>query len=229
MTCLWIGAIHVMTVQGQPSQRGKERIPMPTFTIDTDNNVTVYTTLDEATRADTSLPRFSSPAELGKLATEWPASRLIEIWNSIPGNSKLTRLGPRAAARIWKALQPLAAVDSEAAKPAKGRKSATGTKAAKGTKSARAKVARGSRKVGTPPKKLQKATTKGGPRRASKKAEIIALMQRAKGASLLEIQGLAGWQKHSVRGFISILGSKGGLKIKSEKNAAGDRFYRIAK
>jgi len=31
-----------------------------------------------------------------------------------------------------------------------------------------------------------------------------------------------GWQKHTVRGFVSILGSKGGQKVDSSKNAAGD-------
>ena len=38
-----------------------------------------------------------------------------------------------------------------------------------------------------------------------------------------------GWQAHTVRGFVSILGSKGGKKIESSKNAAGERSYRIAK
>jgi len=32
-----------------------------------------------------------------------------------------------------------------------------------------------------------------------------------------------------VRGFVSILGSKGGQKIESSKNAAGERSYRIAR
>src|SRR6266852_1370584 len=104
---------------------------MPTFTIDTDNNVTAYTTLDEAAKADASLPRFSSEAELAKLAADWPADRLIDLWNSIPGNSNLTKLGPKAAARIWKALQPLAAASSEAPKQAKAGKPAKGAKAAK--------------------------------------------------------------------------------------------------
>ena len=205
---------------------------MPTFTIDSDHNVTAYTTPDEATHADASLPRFSSAKELAKLAAGWPADRLIEIWNSIPGNSKLTKLGANAAARIWKALQPLAAANSEALKPTKARKAGKptkGAKAAKAPKKARAKSAGKSRKVAASLKGPKKATAKRGPRDGSKKAEIIALMQRAKGASLPEIQKLAGWQKHTVRGFISILGSKGGLKIESEKNAAGDRVYRITK
>src|ERR1700682_5748356 len=108
---------------------------MSTFTIDADNNVTAYTSPDEAAKADTNLPRFSSEAELAKLAADWPADRLIDFWNSIPGNSRLTKLGPKAAARIWKALQPLAAATSESAKPTKAEKPAKGAKAAKETPS----------------------------------------------------------------------------------------------
>ncbi len=38
-----------------------------------------------------------------------------------------------------------------------------------------------------------------------------------------------GLAEHTVRGFVTIVGSKGGDKIESSKNAAGDRTYRIAK
>jgi predicted transcriptional regulator len=55
------------------------------------------------------------------------------------------------------------------------------------------------------------------------------MMQRAKGATLTEIMEATGWQRHTVRGFVSILGSKGGEKIDSSKNAAGERTYKIAK
>ncbi len=55
------------------------------------------------------------------------------------------------------------------------------------------------------------------------------MMKRAKGATLPEIVQATGWQKHTVRGFVSLLGSKGGQKIESSKNAAGERSYRIAK
>jgi hypothetical protein len=61
--------------------------------------------------------------------------------------------------------------------------------------------------------------------RNNKKAEV----KRAKGGTLAEIVEATGWQKHTVRGFVSILGSKGGEKIESSKNAAGERSYRIAK
>jgi predicted transcriptional regulator len=65
--------------------------------------------------------------------------------------------------------------------------------------------------------------------RSNKKAEVIAMMKRAKGVTLAEIMDATGWQKHTVRGFVSILGSKGGETIGSSKNAAGERTYRIAK
>ena len=65
--------------------------------------------------------------------------------------------------------------------------------------------------------------------RANKKAAVIALMKRAKGATLAEIMAVTKWQANTVRGFVSILGSKGGEKIESSKNAAGERTYTIGK
>ena len=81
-------------------------------------------------------------------------------------------------------------------------------------------------KKATPAKK---AARKPQADRANKKAEVIAMMQRAKGATLDEIMKATGWQRHTVRGFVSIVGSKGGEKIESSKNAAGERTYKIAK
>ncbi len=46
---------------------------------------------------------------------------------------------------------------------------------------------------------------------------------------MAEIMETTVWQPHTVRGFVSILGSKAGEKIESSKNAAGERSYRIAK
>ena len=45
-------------------------------------------------------------------------------------------------------------------------------------------------------------------------------MKRARGATLAEIMAATKWQAHTVRGFASILGSKGGETIDSPKNAA---------
>jgi hypothetical protein len=57
----------------------------------------------------------------------------------------------------------------------------------------------------------------------------MAMMKRAKGVTLAEIVTATGWQKHTVRSFVSLLGSKGGMKIESSKNTAGERGYRVAK
>jgi len=65
--------------------------------------------------------------------------------------------------------------------------------------------------------------------RSNKKAVVIALMKRPKGVTLAEIIEASGWQRHTVRGFVSILGSKGEQKIESSKKAAGERSYCIAK
>jgi len=55
------------------------------------------------------------------------------------------------------------------------------------------------------------------------------MMKRAKGATLAEIMKATGWQPHTARGFVSILGSKGGEKIESSKNPAGERTYKNGK
>jgi hypothetical protein len=87
-------------------------------------------------------------------------------------------------------------------------------------------------KKAKPPKKpsqAKRAASKPKHDRANKKAEVIAMMKRAKGATLPKIKKATGWQPHTVRGFVSILGSKGGETIESSKNSAGERTYKIGK
>jgi hypothetical protein len=54
-------------------------------------------------------------------------------------------------------------------------------------------------------------------REGTRKATVIALLERADGATLEEIMAATAWQKHSVRGFISTLGSKHGYTIVSTR------------
>jgi hypothetical protein len=75
----------------------------------------------------------------------------------------------------------------------------------------------------------KKPSGKAKVERANKKAQVIAMMQKAKGVTLAELMKETGWQAHTVRGFVSILGSKGGEKIESSKSETGERTYRIAK
>jgi hypothetical protein len=84
------------------------------------------------------------------------------------------------------------------------------------------------KKEGKTPRRAQ-APKGASEERTNKKAEVTALMKRAKGVTLAEIAELTGWQKHTIRGFVSILGSKGREKVESSKTAEGERTYRIAK
>ena len=188
---------------------------MATFTIDSDNNITAHAALPAG--ADES-QSFSNPKELAKLTAEWPATRLVDTWNSFAGVAPFDELKPvkkftdrkAAVARIWAAvarLSPDAAQPVEPVAPAKAKAKKSPTKAPQ-------------------PARAQKGATES---RSNKKAEVIALMKRAKGVTLAEIVEATGWQKHTIRSFVSILGSKGGQKIESSKNAAGERTYHIAK
>ena len=108
------------------------------------------------------------------------------------------------------------AIDSTNSKPAADAAKPNGARKAKKAKSAKK------------PARTKKAAGKTTDR-TNKKAEVIAMMKRAKGVTLAEIMKTTGWQPHTVRGFVSILGSKGGETIESSKNAAGERTYKIGK
>jgi hypothetical protein len=53
--------------------------------------------------------QFGTERELAKLALKWPASRLHEIWNVLPGTRPVTKFADRKTAvhRIWKEVQKL--------------------------------------------------------------------------------------------------------------------------
>src|SRR5215471_2769516 len=85
---------------------------MKTFSIDNDNNISVFASKKEATGASTTpFDPFTSQSELAELAAGWPMSRLVEIWNSIPGVTAVTKFTSRkiATERVWKAIQGLEA------------------------------------------------------------------------------------------------------------------------
>jgi hypothetical protein len=92
--------------------RAKEIAYMKTFTIDHDNNITVFASKKEAAAASsTPFDPFTDQAEFAELAAAWPANRLVEIWNGIPGVIAVTKFTNRkiATERIWKAIQNLGA------------------------------------------------------------------------------------------------------------------------
>jgi predicted transcriptional regulator len=62
----------------------------------------------------------------------------------------------------------------------------------------------------------------------TKTDKILKLLQRNTGATIPEIAKATGWQRHSVRGFMSgTLKKKQGLEIKSTKGIEKERRYRI--
>jgi Protein of unknown function (DUF3489) len=188
---------------------------MATFTIDSENNIVAHTGVPAASD---NLQSFSTSQELAKLSAGWPISRLVETWNSFAGVAPFDELKPvkkftdrkAAVARIFKAVQRLSPDLAPQSTP-------VGTERTRSKKS----PTKDSRRA-----RAQKGATES---RTNKKAEVIAMMKRAKGVTLDEIIETTGWQKHTVRGFVSILASKGGEKIESSKTVAGERCYRIAK
>lgn len=76
--------------------------------------------------------------------------------------------------------------------------------------------------------KAAKATRPPKPPRETKAGLIRQMIQREGGASVEELVKAADWQSHSVRGFISNLGRKQGLKVETIKREDGTRAYFLA-
>src|SRR5260370_23561106 len=172
---------------------------MATFNIDAQNNITAL----GSQQADFEGEIFANQKELADLAAKWPANRLIEVWNGIPGLTPVKKLTDRksAVSRIWKAIQSLdggGATEAATTAPertnspkARGRKGKT----AKGTTKRAAKAAKGKRaKGGDKP-----AVSRDG----SKKAEDLGLLHRKGGRSGTQIMKATGWRAHSQRRSIS--------------------------
>ena len=91
---------------------------MTTFTIDSDNSITAFPSLEEAQATSLAgAEYFSSQEHLTQLAASWPiagtrgrgSSKLRELLNSLPGVPPTQKFPDRQAAlaRIWQAAQAL--------------------------------------------------------------------------------------------------------------------------
>jgi hypothetical protein len=223
---------------------------MKYFTIENEsNNITIHGSAKEAEAVPDS-ERFSNEAALAKLAANWPAARLVEIWNSLPGATEIKKFKDRATAvsRLWKAIQSLGQAEAEgesapvlrmevpvptlaelgisapvvpAPAPAAPIAPQTPDVAPEGAPA----------KVKTPrAKKAPKtATEPGTPREGSKTSQVIAMLKQEGGTTLEEIMAKMQWLKHTTRAMLSAGGSltkKHGLVVTSEK--VGDkRVYSI--
>jgi hypothetical protein len=179
------------------------------------DTITLYETPAEARQAVAAAPDvipalvITSEAELAN--SPLSMGQLVDIWNGFAGVVPFDDLKPvrkftdrkTAVARMWRAIQRLAPVATEAAPS-------------------------GAQGVQDAPKKARSAKDATA-REGTKKARIIALLRAPEGATLAEIQTLTGWQPHSIRGFLSgTLGKKMGLTVESFKTPEGARAYRVA-
>jgi hypothetical protein len=192
---------------------------METFTIDSENNITAHAGLPAG--ADES-QFFTNPKELAKLTADWPISRLVDTWNSFAGVAPFDDLKPvkkfasrkGAVARIWEAVQRLSGDVAPQTPPVAPAKPKPRKGATKGKR----------RDTARPGAKRAAVVAREG----SKKAEVLDLMRRAKGATAAEIMKLTGWQAHTVRGFISgTITKKLGLKVESSRAEGKERTFRI--
>jgi Protein of unknown function (DUF3489) len=218
---------------------------MKAFTIENEsNNITYHATREEAELIPGPV-LFTSADKFGEIASNWPTSRLIEIWNGLPGVTAVNKFKDRKTAltRIWNAIQsfgPEAQSDVEpeiieetltiseeaAPEPVESEQQADAGELAPDVaplEDVPAKKATRSKKQLTGEPKAK--TTRDG----SKTATIVELMKREGGVSLKAIMEATGWQAQSVRGFISgTLTKKMGLAVVSIKGENGERTYSIA-
>ena len=149
---------------------------------------------------------FKTKAALAEWANDQTMAEIAGYYNALPGVKPVKKFESRdvAVTRIWAALSPELAAGKVVRKPKAARKKATsGRKQPKTSK----------------PRKTSKTS-------ATVRYEVVNLLSRAGGATLPELMKAFQWQAHSVRGFISVLSSKHGLKIESSK-VDGVRTYRI--
>jgi hypothetical protein len=222
--------IDVMTAKSVATRR----TIMTTFTINGENNITAFSTPEQAAATTTTpFDTFASQKELAQLAAAWPEERLVAIWNSLAGVVAVESFkSPKTAvSKIWARIQSLGGGAKSAAQPAKpkaDKKAKRGAQAAKGAP-AKAKATKKATAAKNAPngKKPAKAPEAAGPREGSKTAQVVAMLQRKHGATLAEIMTKVGWQKHTVRGFMAGAMKKAGYAVESFKSDKGERTYRI--
>jgi len=198
-----------------------------------DNDNTIWFEKGDEAYSDVTVATFDSETGLLKAADARKLSRedLEDIWNGFAGTPKFSDLKPVVkfrnrpfgVKRIWWAIQRLNP-DYKAPEKKIGTEPPDWVKPKPKAKTApkvKAKAARAETPV-----RRKKENANGFPREGSKAFDAIAMMKRAKGASGPELQEKMGWLPHTVRGFISTIQSKHGIKVFSERGDEGMR-YRI--
>lgn len=185
-----------------------------TFALTADNEVIAYANLKAARIATPGAAYFTDIDGLATATAEWNGARLIDLYNSIPGNTEVKKFTDRKTAlrRIWNAIQNLSAPEV-AATPEQKVEEPVVEQAAPSKKERKAKA----------------AAANGEPKepRDTKKGKVMELIARAEGATNQEIQEATEWQAHTIRGFLSIAKKKG-ANIEVIKRADDSRAYHLA-
>ena len=206
-----------------------------TFTIDSENTITA---LNAGEQPAAGAQTFTTAKELERLAADWPAGRLAEIWNDFAGTPpfgalrQVKRFENRhvGAVRIWAAIQALAARQETADVAARAADVAPepaqeGNRIAPELTGADTPSKKSTARAAKPPQADKPARE---PRKDTRREQVIAMLRTKSGATLAEIAKATSWQAHTIRGFISgSLGTKMGLKVESFKNPSGERTYRL--
>jgi hypothetical protein len=173
------------------------------FSITPDNHVAVFASAEQLP-AEAASGRFESEEELAQVVQNWAVSRLIEVWNGLPGVEAVRKFQDRKTAvrRIWQAVQKVAATVGQHAPT----------------------VAEKRRRSAQQASKTKKPATG---RQGTKSEQVLALLRQPAGATLKALMRATGWQAHSVRGFLSgQVNKKMKLKLKSFERD-GERVYSI--
>src|SRR5580693_3185519 len=77
------------------------------------------------------------------------------------------------------------------------------------------------------PMSLKKLSSNEPSRADSKQAQVLAMLYRKQGATIATVMKATGWQRHSVRGFLTaVVRKRLGLMLVSKKTGE-ERVYRI--
>ena len=173
------------------------------FSITPDNHVAVFPSAEQLPEEAAS-GRFESEEELAQVVQNWAVSRLIEVWNGLPGVEAVRKFQDRKTAvrRIWQAVQNVTATAGQHAPTVAEKRRCPAHQASKTKKPATG-------------------------RHGTKSERVLALLRQPAGTTLKALMRATHWQAHSVRGFLSgQVNKKMKLKVKSFERD-GERVYSI--
>ena len=220
---------------------------MPTFVIDRDNSIRLLGPDEKPFITETPLSTLDELVGVS-VTHNWSKQEVTDVWNKFATTrglktQKCFKNRLFGLKRIWDGIQPSNVVETFE----KGRRIAqeyqdtpavaktqaevtdhTPGQPAKKTRKPKApKPPREPRKTAAKAEK-KPATKPREPRANTKRQEVIRLISRAAGATQAELMEKMGWQPHTVRGFMSTLGSKFGIKVTSTKSETKGLIYTAA-